>query len=260
MDAWRRGLYHTSIVPLRPLTAALALGLVGCLPEPARPSPRFDAGPPISFDVIVEEAAPVDQPTADRPAPVDLGADARDASDIPTDRPASTRDGPDPLRRYPAAPYGIFAGDVMQPFELADCAGTTYSFTGPDWVLARATVVELTAGYCAGCVDLARSIQDSITIPYRSAGVRVIGVLTDGSVPGDPPTRMFCQQWVFQAGITHPMALDLASSLRAYTDRLTLPQWLLTDESGRIVWRATGSPAALTELRARLDALLAGTP
>lgn len=258
MDAWRRGLYHTGIVPLRPLTAALALCLVGCLPEPARPPGAvFDSGVPISFDVVVEETAPVDVPPVDRPVPVDSGADVPDA---PTDRPVVTGDGPDPSRRYPSGPYGTLVGGVMQPFELADCAGTTFRFAGPDWVGARATLVTFTAGYCEGCAELARSIQSSVNLPYRPRGLRVVGVLTDGSVPGDPATRAFCQQWIFQAGISHPMALDLASALRSHTDRLTLPQWVLTDENGRILWRATGSAAALNELRTRLDALLPGAP
>ena len=247
-------------MPLRPLTAALVLGLVGCLPDPPRPSTRFDAGPPIDFDVVVEETAPLDRPAVDRPGSTDLGGDVPDAAEVSADRPTPTSDGPDPTRHYSSGPYGTLTGGVIIPFELADCAGTTYRFAGPDWVSARATVVEFTAGYCTNCVDLARSIQNSIAVPYRPAGVRVIGVLTDGSAPGDPATRAFCQQWVSQAGITHPMALDLASSLRAYTDRLALPQWVLTDENGRIRWRAAGSAAALTELRAQLDGLLAGMP
>ena len=255
-------MYHTGIVPLRPLTAVAALCLVGCLPEPARPpGPRFDAGTPISFDVVVEEAVAVDRPPVDRPVAIDSGADeGADASDAAADRPAATGDGPDPSRRYPSGPYGTLVGGVMLPFELADCAGTTYRFAGPDWVTARATLVELTAGYCEGCVGLARMIQSDVNLPYRPRGLRVIGVLTDGSVPGDPPTRTFCQQWIFQAGISHPMALDLASSLRSYTDRLPLPQWVLTDENGRILWRSAGSAAALAELRGRLDALLPVSP
>jgi hypothetical protein len=251
-------LYHTSIVPLRPLTAVVALCLVGCLPEPARPpGARFDAGIPISFDVVVEETVAIDQPRVDRPVALDAGADV---SDAPADRPAVTGDGPDPSRRYPSGPYGTLVGGVMQPFELADCAGTTFRFAGPDWVTARATLVEFTAGYCDGCVGLARLIQSDVNLPYRPRGLRVVGVLTDGSVPGDPATQSFCQQWVFQAGITHPMALDLASALRSHTDRLALPQWVLTDENGRILWRSAGSAAALAELRVRLDALLPMTP
>ena len=247
-------------MPLRLLTAALVLALVGCLPEPPRPITRFDAGPPIDFDVVVEETAPIDRPPVDRPSSTDLSVDVPNTGDGPSDRPMPTRDGPDPTRRYSNGPYGTLTGGIIFPFELADCAGNTYSFAGPDWVSARATVVEFTAGYCANCAQLARSIQNSIAVPYQSAGVRVIGVLTDGNAPGDPATLAFCQQWVSQGGITHPMALDLASSLRAYTDRLTLPQWVLTDENGRIRWRAAGSAAALTTLRAQLDGLLAGMP
>ena len=232
----------------------MVLALLGCLPEPTRPRAGFDAGPPISFDVAPEElATPVDRPPPDRPSAGDLGADAAQ------DRPAPG-DGPDPTRRYPSGPYGTQPGAVVPPFELADCDGATYRFAGPDWAPARATVLELTAGYCTGCVELARLIQSDVVLPYRPRGVRVIGVLIDGQSPGDPPTTTFCQQWNFQAGISHPMALDQVGSLRAFTAGLTLPQWLLADENGRIRWRAAGSTAALTELRARLDALLAGDP
>ena len=121
-------------------------------------------------------------------------------------------------------------------------------------------MLEITAGYCTGCTELARSIQNNIVLPYRPRGVRVVGVLIDGSSPGDPPTPSFCQQWIFQAGISHPMAIDQVSALRGLTAGLSLPQWLLTDENGRIRWRGAGSAAALVELRARLDALLAGEP
>ncbi len=256
MDAWRRGLYHTSTVPFRLLFAASVVSLAGCLPEPTRPGSRFDSGPPISFDVLRVEVAPVDRPPVDRPVALDAGFDAPEAAN---DRPAAPGDGPDPARRYPPGPYGTLMGAVVEPFELADCSGATYRFNGPDWVPARATVMELTAGYCADCVDLARRMQNDIVIPYRPRGVRVVGVLVDGASPGDPPTPTFCQQWVFQGGISHPMALDLGSALRDFTTGFPLPQWVLTDENGRIRWRAQGTAAAVATLRAQLDALL-GSP
>ena len=244
-------------VPSRLCIAALVVGPVGCLPEPPRPSARFDAGPPISFDVPAEDVAAVDRPALDRPSTVDGSSDAGDAG---ADRPTFTGDGPDPSRRYPSPPYGTQVGGVVLPFELADCVGSTFRFSGEDWVPARATVLEITAGYCAGCTELARSIQNTIVLPYRPRGVRVVGVLIDGSSPGDPPTPGFCQQWIFQAGISHPMAIDQVNALRGFTAGLPLPQWLLTDDNGRIRWRGTGSAAALMELRTRLDALLAGEP
>ncbi|MDB4928479.1 MAG: Thiol disulfide oxidoreductase [Myxococcaceae bacterium] len=246
-------------MPLRPHLAALAVCLAGCLPE--REPPRgLDSGPPISFDVPPVDTPPVDRPTPDvppldRPAPVDAGADVVEAG---TDRPAATGDGPDPNRPYPSGPYGTTVGTVIRPFELATCDSTAFRFNGPDWVPARATVLEITAGYCTGCAMLARSIQEQVYAPYRALGLRVVGVLIDGASPGDPASPAFCRQWNMQSGITHPMALDLGNTLLAYTTGRPLPQWILTDHNGRIVWRDGGTAAHLTELRAELDALLGG--
>lgn len=251
-------MYHTGTVPLRPHLAALAACLAGCLPE--REPPRgLDSGPPISFDVAPVDVPPVDRqtpdvPPVDRPAPVDAGVDA--SAEAGADRPAASGDGPDPGRSYPTGPYGTTVGSVVRPFELANCDGTAFRFNGPDWVPARATVLEITAGYCTGCPELAASIQTQVNAPYRARGVRVVGVLIDGASPGDPPTPAFCRQWNMQSSITHPMALDLASTLGAFTSGRPLPQWIVTDENGRIVWRDSGTTAHLADLRAALDALL----
>jgi hypothetical protein len=250
-------LYHTSTVPLRPHLAALAVCLSGCLPA-REPPLGLDSGPPISFDVPPIDQPPADRPPIDvvrpdRPAAVDVGADVVDAG---TDRPTAPGDGHDPTRQYPSGPYGTVVGSVVRPFELANCDGTAFRFNGPDWAAARATVLDVTVGYCTGCPALARSIQEQVFVPYRALGVRVVGVLSDGASPGDPATPAFCGQWNTQAGITHPMALDLANTLSAYTAGRTLPQWILTDENGRIVWRDSGTTAHLAELRATLDALL----
>jgi hypothetical protein len=250
-------LYHTGTVPLRPHLAALAACLAGCLPE--REPPRgLDSGPPITFDAAPVDVPPVDRqtpdvPPVDRPAVPDAGSDVVDAG---SDRPVFTGDGPDPGRSYPSGPYGTTVGAVVRPFELANCDGTAFRFNGPDWVPARATVLEITAGYCTNCPELASALQLQVNAPYRARGVRVVGVLVDGASPGDPPTPAFCRQWNAQASVTHPMALDLGNTLMVYTAGRTLPQWILTDHNGRIVWRDTGTTAHLAELRGELDALL----
>lgn len=246
-------------MPLRSLAAAALVTLAGCLPEPARPSSHFDAGPPIELDVPMEEFAPIDRPTVDLPPPIDTGAvDA--GEDAAADRPAASGDGPDPTRRYPSPPYATLPGGVVVPFELVNCAGGSYRFDGPDWVPARATVLELTNGYCATCGALARRLQNDIHLPYRPRGVRVVGVLVDGASPGDPPTAAFCQQWIFQGGVSHAMALDQVGTLRDFTTGFPMPQWVLTDSDGRIRWRAQGSDDAVATLRTQIEALLAGSP
>lgn len=253
VDAPFAGLYHTRVVRLR-LSIAL-LGLVGCLPEPTTPPFRFDAGAPINFDVPAVDVPPVDVPPVDRPVIADTGHDAG----VDVRRPSG--DGPDPARLYPGPPYGTTPPAVMQPFQLADCARGNYRFDGSEWITARATVVEFTTGYCVGCLEAAQLLEGNVARPYAMMGLRTITVLIDGENPGEPPTAEFCSRWTSMGGIRHAMALDVGGMLRAHTPPgLPLPQWVLTDENGRILWRGGGSMRTLPMLIAEVQNVLGLAP
>lgn len=246
-----------------PIVALLALVFGGCLPTPDRPgSDRFDAGTPINLDAPAMDAPamdapPVDVPPVDRPVVMDVGRDV-----VATDGGQAPLDGPDLSRRYPAGPYGIVAPSVMLPFQLADCGGGVFRFDGADWVPAWGTVVEFTVPYCDGCEENARRLHADVARIYQRRGIRFITVLIDGSSPGDPPTARFCRDWAGTLNIIgpgeppHPMAIDLGGMVRAHTAGLALPQWVLTDENGRIVWRGTGSATAVTTLTGHIRNLL----
>lgn len=237
--------------------ALLALAPGACLPESNAPGYRFDSGAPLNFDVPAAEFPPLDVPPFDRVASPDGRADAgADAASDAHRRP----DGPDLSRRYPQGPYGEAPPSVMVPFQLADCAMGLFRFDDSGWLLARGTVVEFTNGYCADCVSLAGQLESNISLMYGPMGMRVVTVLVDGASPGDIPTAPFCREWASSAGIRHPMAIDQAGMVRRHTDGLPLPQWVLTDENGRIVWRSGGSPTALRALAGQVQALLNGGP
>ncbi len=253
-------MYHTVTVGLRHVAAAAIVAAgAGCLPAPQHPNGHFDSGPPIVFDAVAWDAgSPADDVAAPADMPREAAHDVIALPDAPVDAPRS--DGPDPSRRYPSPPYGEGVGAVLLPFQLADCAGGTYRFDGADWLAARATFLVVTAGYCTGCAADDQLVQQRIAAPYRNAGLRVVGVLTEGASPGDPPTAAFCASWIADNHLAHPMALDLGGMLRANIAGVALPQWILTDDLGRIVWRGAGSAAALGEAQRQVEALLAASP
>ncbi len=253
------GLYQRREVHRRlPIVVLLAVGLVGCLPTPDRPpGDRLDSGASLNFDVAVMDVPPMDVPAIDRPVVVDVGRDvgARDVQ--------PRGDGPDPTRRYPGGPYGLAPPAIMQPFQVNDCGGTLYRFDGSDWIPAWGTVVQLTNGYCAGCDDNARLLQRSVVRPYQQEGIRFVTVLVDGETPGEPADMNFCRSWAASMGIVgagappHAMAIDFGGMLRLHSQPpLTLPQWILTDENGRILWRGAGSEQSATMLVGQIRDLL----
>ncbi len=264
MAARGAGLYQTRDVLVRLLIVTLvALGSPGCLPEPDRPpGDRFDAGMPIDLDAPPVDTPALDAPPVDRPVVFDVGRDV-----VATDASQARSDGPDLTRRYPAGPYGTIAPQVMVPFQLANCGSGLYRFDGPDWVPAWGTVVQLTNGYCADCEEAARLLQREVVRVYQPMGIRFVTVLIDGESPGDPPSAGFCRAWATTVGIVgagavpHATAIDLGGMLQSHTPPgLPPPQWVLTDENGRIVWRGLGSARSATTLVGHIRNLLGLPP
>jgi len=153
------------------------------------------------------------------------------------------------------------------PFQLANCGSGLYRFDGADWIPAWGTVVQLTNGYCAGCDENARLLQRDVVRIYQPLGIRFVTVLIDGESPGDPPSADFCRAWATTVGIVgagappHATAIDVGGMLREHTPNGNPPpQWVLTDENGRIVWRGTASARSSTQLVVQIRNLLGLSP
>ncbi len=175
-----------------------------------------------------------------------------------TERAPSSRDTCEPPpateRDYPAGPYGVLPGEVMEDFTLEDCEGNPVRFGD---VLAGAELVlfNVGAGWCAPCVEETLRLEDEVFRRYCGQGLAVVQVLFEDA-DARPATGFFCKAWQAQYRLTFPVVKDpLFSVERFFEDAATqTPLNLLVDGEGRILWREVGTAAEglAAEIEARL--------
>lgn len=192
------------------------------------------------------------------------GPPGDDAGTMGTDDGGTTGDGDggdtadagDGLCPYPEGPYGTNVLSKFEPFTLEQCDGTPYSFHNEDYCMSRLTVISIAAGWCPPCIRESMLLTETITEPYREAGVRVIQILVQ-KADYTAPDYAFCNDWVSRYGLTNIELLDPIGVTAHYFPGNSLPSTIIVDDEGIIRFRENGATEGLVSLKAKLDELLA---
>lgn len=159
------------------------------------------------------------------------------------------------------APRGTLAPD----FRLPDTNGRLVSLS--DFAKAPALLVVFMCNHCpfvkhirAGLAQFARD--------YQPRGLAMVGINSNdvASYPEDSPAKM--AEEVKAAGYTFPYLYDEAQTVAKAYHAACTPDFFLYDRDRRLVYRgqfddsrpSNGRPVTGSDLRAAVDAVLAGRP
>ena len=161
-------------------------------------------------------------------------------------------------------------GSPAAPFSLPDAvSGRTVSLN--DFTSAPAVLVMFICNHC----PFVKHVRDELARlgrDYQKKGVAVVAINSNdvANYPDDSPDKMKAE--AKQAGYTFPYLFDDSQAMaRAYGAACT-PDFFLYDKNRRLVYRgqlddsrpvsppAMGTPVTGKDLRAALDAVLAGKP
>lgn len=158
-------------------------------------------------------------------------------------------------------PLGTQAPD----FSLPDTSGKTVNLA--DFADAPALLVIFMCNHCPYVKHVADGLA-SLGKEYQAKGVAVVGISSNDvkSHPDDAPARM--AEEAQQRGYTFPYLYDESQAVaKAYRAACT-PDFYIFDGEQQLVYRGqmddsrpdSGKPVTGADLRAALDALLAGKP
>lgn len=158
-------------------------------------------------------------------------------------------------------PLGAPAPD----FALPDTEGRIVQLS--DFVQAKALLVIFMCNHCPYVKHIADHLAQ-LAKEYQAKGVAVVGINSNdvASYPDDSPQKM--REEVKQRGYTFPYLYDETQEVaKAYRAACT-PDFFLFDQHRRLVYRGqfddsrpgNGIPVTGKDLRAALDAVLAGQP
>jgi peroxiredoxin len=158
-------------------------------------------------------------------------------------------------------PLGTSAPD----FQLPDTEGKTVSLS--DFEGAPALLVVFMCNHCPYVIHVRQGLA-TLAREYQDKGVAVVGINSNDveNYPDDSPERM--RQEVKDAGYTFPYLYDETQNVaKAYRAACT-PDFFLFDGKHKLVYRGqmdesrpnSGKPVSGADLRAALDAVLAGEP
>jgi peroxiredoxin len=156
-------------------------------------------------------------------------------------------------------------GTPAPAFELPDTQGKNVSLS--DFSDAKALLLVFMCNHC----PFVRHILDpfvKLASEYQKKGLAVVGINSNDvdSFPDDRPERM--SQMAREKGFTFPYLYDGTQEVaKAYRAACT-PDFFLFDGARRLVYRGqmddsrpgNGKPVTGSDLRAALDAVLAGRP
>ena len=156
-------------------------------------------------------------------------------------------------------------GTSAPPFSLPDVSGKTVSIA--DFQNAPALLVMFICNHCP-YVKHVRSGLAQLARDYQAQGVAVVAISSNDvmSHPDDSPAKMAVE--AKEAGYTFPYLYDESQAVaRAYQAACT-PDFFLFDREKRLVYRGqlddsrpgNGIPVSGKDLRAALDAVVAGKP
>ncbi|GIX49885.1 thioredoxin family protein [Limisphaera sp. 4302-co] len=156
-------------------------------------------------------------------------------------------------------------GTVAPDFRLPDTEGRMVSLS--DFAGAPAYLVMFICNHCP-YVKHIRSSLAALCREYQAKGVAIVGINSNDveRYPDDSPERM--KEEVRSAGYTFPYLFDATQEVaKAYRAACT-PDFFLFDRDRKLVYRGqyddsrpgNGIPVTGRDLRAALDAVLAGRP
>lgn len=156
-------------------------------------------------------------------------------------------------------------GTEAPNFRLPDTAGKTVSLA--DFKTAPALLVVFMCNHCP-YVKHVRDGLARLARDYTPRGLAMVGISSNdvANYPADSPAKM--AEEVRQAGYVFPYLYDESQSVaKAYKAACT-PDFYLFDKAQRLVYRGqmddsrpgNGLPVTGKDLRAALDAVLAGKP
>jgi peroxiredoxin len=156
-------------------------------------------------------------------------------------------------------------GTSAPPFSLPDIAGKTVSIG--DFKNAPALLVMFICNHCP-YVKHVRTGLAQLAKEYQARGAAIVAISSNDvkCYPDDSPAKMALE--AKEAGYTFPYLYDESQAVaRAYQAACT-PDFFLFDRERQLVYRGqlddsrpgNGIPVTGSELRAALDAVLAGKP
>jgi peroxiredoxin len=158
-------------------------------------------------------------------------------------------------------PLGTEAPD----FSLPDTAGKTVSLS--DFAEAPALLVIFMCNHCPFVKHLAGQLA-ALAKEYQDRGAAVVGISSNdvANFPDDSPEKM--AQEVELRGYTFPYLYDESQAVAKVYRAACTPDFYVFDKSRKLVYRGqmdssrpeSGTPVTGEDLRAALDAVLAGQP
>ena len=156
-------------------------------------------------------------------------------------------------------------GTKAPEFSLPDTNGQTVSLS--DFADAPALLVIFMCNHCPYVKHVAEGLAN-LAREYQARGVAVVGISSNDAAnyPDDSPAKMAAE--VKLRGYTFPYLYDETQSIaQAYRAACT-PDFYVFDQDQALVYRGqmdssrpdSGIPVTGADLRAALDALLAGQP
>jgi peroxiredoxin len=157
-------------------------------------------------------------------------------------------------------------GTVAPAFSLPDVvSGKTVSLT--DFASAKATLVMFICNHCPYVKHVRQGLAD-LCRDYQARGVACIGISSNdvANYPDDSPEKM--KQEAAAAGYTFPYLFDETQAVAAAYQAACTPDFYVFDGQKKLVYRGqmddsrpgNGVPVTGRDLRAALDAVLAGEP
>ncbi|SIO24504.1 Peroxiredoxin [Singulisphaera sp. GP187] len=156
-------------------------------------------------------------------------------------------------------------GSKAPDFRLPDTAGTTVALA--DTRDAKATLIIFMCNHCPYVKHVRQELAD-LGREYQAKGVAVIGISANDVVshPDDGPEMMAREKE--EAGYTFPYLYDESQAVALAYQAACTPDFFVFDRDQSLVYRGqldesrpgNGVPVTGKDLRAALDAVLAGQP
>lgn len=158
----------------------------------------------------------------------------------------------------PERPYGTAVGQKFPALALPDCGDpeNTYELYGAEFCSARVTVLSLSAGWCAACVEESGRLNRDITGRYEGQGVRLVQAIIENA-DRSTPTISFCQAWVQRFHLSNREVIDPQHRLNVFAGG-ELPGVVIFDHTGTI--RFIGHAPSMMQVQLQIQNILDESP
>jgi hypothetical protein len=169
---------------------------------------------------------------------------------------------------YPAPPYGVAAGAIINPFPFqgyinAQAQSATldtislsdfYNPHGDDAFPAgspygdgakkpTALLIDIASVWCGPCNEEARSLLNGLYAKYKPCGGEFLFQLAEGAAPGAPVDATLLHVWVSNYHVAYPATIDPAKQLLPLYNSESFPDGAIVDtRTMKIVEVISGVP------------------